>query len=124
MRGLALVWLLAGCLSTDTEVDQLLFQVDDQDGDGYADIQAGGDDCDDSDPEVHPGALEQWYDGVDQDCQFDSDYDRDGDGYDSEEHGGTDCNDSREDVHPGHEEICHDGTDNDCDRSTAESDCV
>lgn len=123
VRRLACAWFLAGCLSTDAEVDDLLFQIDDRDGDGYADMQAGGDDCDDSDPSVNPEASEQWYDGVDQDCQFDSDYDRDGDGYDSDEYGGTDCNDAREDVHPGHPEVCHDGTDNDCDTTTPESDC-
>lgn len=38
-------------------------------------------DCDDADPNVHPGATDIPYDGVDQDCAGDDDYDRDGDGY-------------------------------------------
>ncbi|MGH8135366.1 MAG: S8 family serine peptidase [Steroidobacteraceae bacterium] len=36
----------------------------DDDGDGYA-ITV---DCNDHDPSVHPGAVERWRDGVDQDC--------------------------------------------------------
>ena len=39
----------------------------DADGDGYADIACGGDDCDDADVDVHPGAAEA-HDGMDQDC--------------------------------------------------------
>ena len=116
--------LLTGCLSTDAEVEGLLFQLDDRDGDGFADMLLGGDDCNDEDPHVNPDAVERWYDGVDQDCRFDSDYDRDGDGFDSDEFGGLDCNDSRDDVHPEHVEVCHDGADNDCDPETAESDCI
>jgi arylsulfatase A-like enzyme len=39
----------------------------DGDGDGHTWI-FGGDDCDDSDPDVHPGALDPEGDGVDSDC--------------------------------------------------------
>ena len=39
----------------------------DFDGDGYARALGGGD-CDDSDPDVHPGALDLPGDGVDADC--------------------------------------------------------
>ena len=124
MQRFTWVLVLAGCLSTDAELEALLFQMDDQDGDGFTDMLAGGDDCDDTNPDVYPGAVEQWYDGVDQDCGFDSDYDRDGDGFDSSDYGGLDCNDFRADVHPDHQEVCHDGTDNDCDPATAETDCV
>ena len=38
------------------------------------------DDCDDADATVFPGATDTWYDGVDQDCAGDNDYDFDGDG--------------------------------------------
>ena len=37
---------------------------------------------------MNPGASDLWYDGVDQDCAGDSDYDQDGDGGDSDQHGG------------------------------------
>ncbi|MBN2360189.1 MAG: putative metal-binding motif-containing protein [Deltaproteobacteria bacterium] len=41
----------------------------DLDGDGYgAGTCAGGTDCDDTDPDVHPGAIDFPDDGVDQDC--------------------------------------------------------
>ena len=54
---------------------------DDQDGDGYAAIVAGGTDCDDEDRFAFPGAEERWYDGIDQDCLGDRDDDQDGDGW-------------------------------------------
>ncbi|MEC7986235.1 MAG: putative metal-binding motif-containing protein [Myxococcota bacterium] len=50
-------------------------------------------DCLDSDSAAYPGASEVWYDGVDQDCAGDSDYDQDGDGLDALAYGGLDCND-------------------------------
>ncbi len=97
----------------------------DADGDGYAsdepveaceqpdnsEKQTG--DCDDDDASVHPGAEETYYDGVDQDCQDDDDYDADGDGF-SGGKGGDDCDDEDAEIHPGAFENI-DGVDNDCD---------
>ena len=72
---------------TDTDVDN------DADDDGYDSVASGGDDCNDLDPSVNPGAKEVWYDGVDSNCDGASDYDRDGDGHDSDRYGGDDCDD-------------------------------
>jgi MYXO-CTERM domain-containing protein len=40
----------------------------DADADGYADSACGGNDCDDSNATVHPGASEVCGDGIDQNC--------------------------------------------------------
>ncbi len=59
-------------------------------------------DCKESDPAIHPGASEVWYDGVDQNCDRASDFDADGDGYDSAaEAGGYDCDDADASLVPG-----------------------
>ena len=84
------------------------------DGDGVANPEYGGDDCDDSDPETYPGAREQWYDGIDQNCDGLGDDDQDGDGYLAIEVGGDDCDDRRDSAYPGAPEVC-DPFDHDCD---------
>lgn len=40
----------------------------DRDGDGFLDRACGGDDCDDSNPEIFPGAEEICGDNIDNDC--------------------------------------------------------
>jgi hypothetical protein len=101
--------------------------TDDADLDGFRAVEAGGDDCDDADPEVNPGAEEIWYDGEDQNCDERSDYDQDGDGYDTKVfwadpenvnpatgNKGGDCQDVDPTMNPGVEEVWYDGKDADC----------
>ena len=151
------VWVLSGLEAGDYTVsanvlDALGAQPDDGaatvdfsivpldgDGDGTTTGDLGGDDCDDTNPDIGPGADEVC-DGVDNDCDglVDADDDdildaieghpdEDGDGYgddtvtiltcdltDLSDVPG-DCNDMDEDVNPSAEEVCGDGLDNDCD---------
>ena len=87
----------------------------DEDADGYPAVAAGGDDCDDRNPNAHPGATEVWYDGVDSDCDGADDYDKDGDGYRRADSGGMDCDDNAAAIHPEADEVWYDGIDQDCD---------
>ena len=126
----------------------------DADGDGHGDPAQGqswcepaegyveaGDDCDDADGSVFPGA-EEVCDGTDQDCDGETDEgtatltgyaDADGDGYGNADDYGTgcegdgsrvadasDCDDNDASVYPGAVERA-DGVDNDCDGTTDES---
>ncbi|MEZ4319510.1 MAG: putative metal-binding motif-containing protein [Myxococcota bacterium] len=115
---------------------------EDADGDGYGDTQISGSalcdqvgeaqvpgDCDDSDPDIAPGAMELPADGTDSDCDgtelcF---VDGDGDGFGEgtaigslactqpgESTNGNDCDDSRDDAYPGAPELCN-SLDDDCD---------
>jgi hypothetical protein len=64
-------WLLlvAGCLWVPSgELDVRWAELIDADGDGYDDQAYGGDDCDDGDPAVFPGAVEGLGDETDGDC--------------------------------------------------------
>ncbi len=110
------------CDETDNEISLGLWPYPasgdlwDNDGDGYVRDTCGGDDCDDYDPSIYPGAEEISDDGIDQDCDGDDRAcDKDGDGYLSEECGGNDCDDDDPSIHPHAEEIPGDGIDQDCD---------
>jgi len=114
----------------------------DADGDGFDDTACGGDDCDDGDSAVNPGATEVCDDAVDDDCDSFADVsDGDGDGYINVACGGDDCDDDDSSINPGvdadgdgfdacsdcndapgigaflfpgNTEICGDGIDQDC----------
>ncbi len=114
----------------------------DADADGFDSVLYGGDDCDDTLPDVHPGGDEVCNEGIDDDCDGLIDYDdpsndpgtlsefyvdTDLDGYGtgggvigcsaspgfSAEKG--DCAPSNPDVNPGATEICNALLDDDCD---------
>jgi hypothetical protein len=121
---------------------------DDNDGDGYGSAilvpssdfdcndpgeSGNNQDCNDSAPAIHPGAVDTPGDGVDQDCSgADAIWcfgDNDGDGYggttqiasidtDCNDPGeapvGGDCNNNSAAIHPGATEIFNDGIDQDC----------
>ncbi len=82
-------------------------ELTDADVDGFRNPAEGGNDCDDHDASVYPGATEVPYDGIDQDCSGADLDDVDGDGFVE----GEDCDD---DVHPCIADACYDGVDSDC----------
>ena len=82
--------------------------------DGFTSAVFGGTDCDDTSPEIYPGAPDEWYDGVDADCAEDDDYDADGDGYVTDLYGGSDCDDMSPETYPGAPDEWYDGVDADC----------
>ena len=86
----------------------------DQDGDGYVRSDYGGQDCDDANSAVYPEAVDIPYDGIDADCEGNSDYDADFDGFESSEYGGDDCSDMDPSIFPGAEDAPYDGVDSDC----------
>ena len=86
----------------------------DQDGDGFGSLDSGGDDCNDDDDTVNPGATEVWYDGVDSDCGGGDDYDQDGDGHIAAAYGGDDCDDLDATINPSAGDTWYDGIDSDC----------
>jgi len=96
--------------------------VIDEDGDGHGDANCpGGNDCDDEDPSVGPGAVEICADGVDNDC------DRDRDCSDERCRNDAACRDDDDDRDRARDgdEDCDNGRDDDGDRNVdcRDSDC-
>ncbi|MCB9764848.1 MAG: FG-GAP repeat protein [Alphaproteobacteria bacterium] len=132
---LFLLTVLVGCLMSQEEYHDLLEVSMDHDQDGHRrPPYENGDDCDDEDATVFPGA-EELCDNQDNDCDFDVDEgvqiilyaDVDGDGFGDPDaprgvcgpgeglvENAEDCDDANPDVWPGAVEVCGDGLDNDC----------
>lgn len=97
-----------GCLiMSQEEYKELLAYATDADLDGYAPRDG---DCDDQNNTIHPGAADDWYDGVDTNCDGRDDFDADEDGSPTPD----DCDDTDPLAAPGLSEEC-DGVDEDCD---------
>jgi hypothetical protein len=82
--------------------------TDDVDGDGFSISE----DCDDFNPNVNPGQIEEPYNGLDDDCDpttVDDDLDQDGFLL------ADDCDDNNPNINPDAEEIPNNGIDEDCD---------
>ena len=105
----------------DGEVDEdLTFDFDDDGFTTPGSCEGSGDDCDDLEETINPGADEEC-DGFDNNCDGNADegltFDLDGDGFTSDgscEGSADDCDDDDAAVHVDADEVC-DGVDNDCD---------
>ncbi|MFH1403650.1 MAG: CARDB domain-containing protein [Candidatus Altiarchaeota archaeon] len=105
--------------TTTTVTTSTTLPVVDLDGDGYSE----GEDCDDSNPLVHPESDEEC-NNLDDNCNGVADegltFDDDSDGYTSMGSctgARNDCDDSNFNVKPGMTEACGNGLDDDCDGS-------
>lgn len=113
---IALAILVVASATWLSVVNTLWAPDKDQDGDGYSTLQG---DCNDANPEIHPTALDPWYDGVDQNCDSQNDFDQDRDGCASN---AGDCDDTDQKIHPGAIEIWYNSIDEDCDGNDDDKD--
>ena len=110
------------CFADDEDLDGDGFPCPGQPLWGEHRCERAGEDCNDLDRGVFPGATEVCGDGIDQDCsggpnngdEICPSNDRDGDGARGRDYGGSDCDDNQRAVFPGAKERCGDGVDQDC----------
>ena len=80
-----------------------------------------GGDCDDTDASINPDQEDEWYDGVDTNCDDESeidDFDQDGDGHAANGYpdiNGSDCDDTNPTIFDGAPDTPYDGIDSNCD---------
>jgi len=116
---LALALALTGCsVVSDAELQAAKDRFD-ADGDGHFPTDVlqfpgvYGDDCDDTDAAVYPGAAPACDGLTDANCDGLIDGDADADGFSAEACGGDDCDDTNAAIHPDATELCN-GVDDNC----------
>jgi hypothetical protein len=117
MKHLAYILLLTmtACGPVATDDDDDVQEVVDKDGDGFSFEE----DCNDSNPDIYPGAPESCEEPL-----FDANCDGAIGGLDEDEDGFRacdDCDDKDASIYPNADEIC-DGVDNDCDTQIDDAD--
>ena len=103
----------AGCLISE----EIRLGAYDRDYDGHLHPLGGGDDCDDLDAQIYPGADDPFGDEVDQDCDGLDGVDNDEDGYASDITGGPDCDDMNPAVRPDALDTVGNNVDENCDQT-------